>query len=162
MDNTIIQKVDNCIFCKAAVVGKSFYSTSQFSAIYNIAPILPGHSLIIPNVHYESLMELTEDELGAMMVFARKVTSVLKSVFDCNGFDWTIQDGISAGQTVPHLHLHIIPRKPNDLNGSNEWYSKIPESENRMLDSESRERLSNQEYNTITAKLIESAALILK
>jgi bis(5'-adenosyl)-triphosphatase len=162
MDSPIIQHFDNCLFCKNAVIEKSFYSTSQFSALYNIAPILPGHSLIIPNFHFESLMELTEDELGAMMVFARKVTSILKSVFGCDGFDWTIQDGVSAGQTVPHLHLHIIPRKPKDLNGSNDWYSKLPESENRILDSESRERLNDVDYNAITARLKEAAAILLK
>jgi bis(5'-adenosyl)-triphosphatase len=162
MDSPIIQHIDNCLFCKKAVIENSFYSTSQFSALYNIAPILPGHSLIIPNFHYESLMELTEDEIGAMMVFAREVTSVLKSAFGCDGFDWTIQDGVSAGQTVPHLHLHIIPRKPNDLNGSNEWYSKIPESENRIQDSESRERLNEVDYNAITSRLKEAAAILLK
>ena len=147
------QPVENCLFCRKEIIGKSFCTTSGFSAIYNIAPILPGHSLIIPNNHCESLFELSEDELGEMMVFARKITAALKTVFKCDGFDWTIQDGVTAGQTVPHLHLHIIPRKPLDLPESSEWYSKIPENENQMLDSDHRMRLNIQEYNTITAML---------
>jgi bis(5'-adenosyl)-triphosphatase len=97
-----------------------------------------------------------------MMVFARKITSVLKTFFDCDGFDWTIQDGVSAGQTVPHLHLHIIPRKPLDLPETNEWYSKIPNSEAGILDSENRARLNVQEYNEITRRLSKAAAEILK
>jgi bis(5'-adenosyl)-triphosphatase len=150
------QPVESCIFCTKAVTDKSFYSTSKFSAVYNLAPILPGHSLIIPNTHYESLTELSDQDLGEMMIFAREVTKVLISVFNCDGFDWTIQDGVSAGQTVPHLHLHIIPRKPRDLPSENEWYSKIPENERQMLDSKNRERLKIQEYDTITVRLAEA------
>lgn len=153
MLQTTDQTHQDCIFCHKEIVEKSFYSSERFSAFYNIAPILPGHSLVIPNKHYESLFELPDDELGEMMVFARKITSVLKTVFNCDGFDWTIQDGISAGQTVPHLHLHIVPRKPLDLPESNEWYSKIPENEKQMLDSQKRERLSDQDYDVITSRL---------
>ena len=157
-----IQPFENCVFCSKAVTDKSFYSTSKFSALYNLAPILPGHSLVIPNIHYESLIELSDQDLGEMMIFARKVTSVLKSVFNCDGFDWTIQDGASAGQTVPHVHLHIIPRKPKDLVDGNEWYSKIPESEVQMLDSENRERLNDIEYNKITTRLVEASRALNK
>ena len=153
MHQTTDQTHHGCIFCRKEIIEKSFCSTPLFSAFYNIAPILPGHSLIIPNNHYESLFELADEELGKMMVFARKITSVLKTFFNCDGFDWTIQDGVSAGQTVPHLHLHIIPRKPLDLFGSNEWYSKIPQSEAGILDSENRARLNDQEYDEITERL---------
>jgi bis(5'-adenosyl)-triphosphatase len=162
MTEPLKQPVAPCIFCSRAISGKSFYTTAQFSAFYNIAPILPGHSLVIPNKHYESLFELPDDELSEMMLFARKITSVLKTVFKCDGFDWTIQDGVSAGQTIPHLHLHIIPRKPLDLRESNEWYSKIPQSEESFLDSENRARLNEKEYDEITLKLKEASAKMLK
>ena len=161
MPKTIIQPVENCHFCRKEILEKSFCTTSRFSAFYNIAPILPGHSLIIPNAHYESLFELSEDELSEMMVFARKVTSVLKTFLNCDGFDWTIQDGVSAGQTVPHLHLHIIPRKPLDMPESNEWYSKIPENEKQMLDSDHRMRLNDHDYYTVTAMLTEASKSII-
>jgi len=154
MQSITDQLEKDCLFCRKEIIGKSFCTTKQFSAFYNIAPILPGHSLIIPNQHHESLFELSDDELSEMMVFARKITLVLKTIFNCDGFDWTIQDGVSAGQTVPHLHLHIIPRKPHDLPESNEWYSKIPENEVQLLDSEYREQLSDDDYTDITAKLI--------
>ena len=161
MNLTDIQPIKNCIFCSKRVSGKSFFANSKFSAIYNIAPVLTGHSLVIPNKHYTSLSELSDDELGEMMVFARKVTSVLVEVFLCDGFDWTIQDGVSAGQTVPHLHLHIIPRKLNDMAATDEWYSKIPKNEKQMLDSGQRERLSDHEYDAMTEKLSKAAALMI-
>lgn len=160
MLQTTNQADKSCIFCRNGFINKSFCSTPRFSAFYNIAPILPGHSLLIPNNHYESLFELSDDELGEMMVFARKITSVLKTVFSCDGFDWTIQDGASAGQTVPHLHLHIIPRKPLDMPERNEWYSKIPENERQMLGSDHRERLSDDDYSIITNQLIEASKTI--
>ncbi len=149
--------VENCIFCTKSVTEKSFYFNSKFSALYNIAPILPGHSLVIPNTHYESLEELSDTDLSEMMLFARKVTKILKSVFDCDGYDWTIQDGASAGQTIPHLHLHIIPRKANDLPSDADWYTKIPGSEIQMLDSRLRERLNKTEYQAITERLAQEA-----
>jgi len=161
MNDLINQGIDNCIFCRKEFTKKTFCRTTRFSAYYNISPILPGHSLVIPNTHHESLFELSDEELGEMMLFARKITSVLKTVFHCDGFDWTIQDGISAGQTVPHLHLHIIPRKPLDMPESNEWYSKIEENEKQILDSDLRERLNDQDYNTITAMLSEASISII-
>jgi bis(5'-adenosyl)-triphosphatase len=163
MHHTTNQHDENCLFCRKEIIAKTFCTTTRFSAFYNIAPILPGHSLIIPNEHFESLYELSDDELSEMMVFARKITSVLKTVFGCDGFDWTIQDGVSAGQTVPHVHLHIIPRKLSDMPESNEWYNKIPQSEERILDSDNRTRLNANEYNEITDRLkIASASIIFK
>jgi len=153
---------EQCIFCKKSVTGKAFYSNPKFSALYNIAPVLPGHSLIIPNKHYESLFELSNSELGEMMVFAREITAVLKYFFNCDGFDWTIQDGASAGQTIAHLHLHIIPRKPLDIPEGDQWYKKISESEQVMLDSETRRKLTEAEYDEITARLSETANTMLR
>lgn len=153
MKKTTDTPITKCAFCRKEIIEKSFYSSTRFIAIYNIAPVLPGHSLIIPKKHYVSLLELTDEELSEMMIFARKITIVLKTVFHCDGFDWTIQDGVSAGQTVPHLHLHIIPRKSHDFPESNEWYRKIPLNEAQLLDSEHRERLNDEEYNNVTQML---------
>ena len=156
-----IQPKENCIFCKKEITDKAFCSTGQFSALYNIAPVLPGHSLIIPHNHYISLFELSDEELSKMMIFARQITAALKTVFQCDGFDWTIQDGVSAGQTVPHLHLHIIPRKRYDLPEGDEWYGKILQNEAHMIESNQRERLNDKEYMAITEKLAKAAAGLL-
>jgi len=156
MNTSTASNSKDCPFCKKEIHENSFLTTSDFSALYNIAPILPGHSLIIPNLHYESLSELSEKEVGNMFVFARKVTSVLTEFFHSNGFDWTIQDGVAAGQTVPHLHLHIIPRKPFDMPENTDWYTQIPQNEKIMLDSLQREKLTDFEYKAITAQLKEA------
>ena len=162
MKAIITQFPDTCIFCKKSVTEKAFFSNLKFSAIYNLAPVLPGHTLIIPNIHYESLSQLSDTELADMMIFARKACEILRIVFKCEGFDWTIQDGVSAGQTVPHLHLHLIPRKPLDMPEGDDWYSKISENEQIMLDSESRRKLSEAEYDEITDRLSETANTMFK
>lgn len=155
-------KVETCVFCTKEVLNNSFYKTEHFSAIYNIAPVLQGHSLIIPNNHYESLLDLSETELCEMMLLARKITQVLKTVFACDGFDWSIQDGVSAGQTIPHLHLHIIPRKLDDMPAGDEWYSKLKQTEHQMLDSKTRKKLNNTEFDIITTLLKQSAEAFIK
>ncbi len=151
----------DCPFCRKECTENYFHSSDHFVAIYNISPILPGHSLVIPKKHIESLAQLSDADLCEMMLFARKVTKVLKTVFNSDGFDWTVQDGISAGQTVPHVHLHIIPRKLHDLPESNEWYSMIADNEHQLLDSRNREKLSDRDYTDITAMLSKASNSLL-
>lgn len=143
----------NCPFCAIDISGKAFLESENFIAIYNIAPVIPGHSLIISRQHFKSMMDLPEILLTEMFVFARKVTRLLTVAFSADGFDWSIQDGISAGQTVAHLHLHIVPRKPKDLPYSNLWFKQVAENEFQLLDSMNRQKLNENEFLSITTHL---------
>lgn len=149
---------EKCPFCTKTIDLQSFTSSKNFYAIYNIAPIIPGHSLVIPERHIESLLELSDDELAEMMQLARKATKILTGAFRCSGFDWSVQDGEAAGQTVAHLHLHIVPRKANDLDEKKSWFGMIAESEKQFLDSASRPKLSPKEIEDITSTLRAYAA----
>ncbi len=140
----------DCIFCTNKIHQHSFLESKNFIAIYNIAPILPGHSLIIPKVHSTSFMELSNELLSELSVFSKKATSLLQKAFNTKDFNWTIQDGESAGQTLMHLHLHIIPRKHKDLPNPGDWYPKLKKefySEN--IDSELRIKLNDKEHKQI-------------
>jgi bis(5'-adenosyl)-triphosphatase len=134
-----------------------YAGNDDFAAIYNIAPVLPGHSLIVPRRHVERLRFLSEDEACRFFMFARKVTEFLVAHFKAEGFDWTIQDGLSAGQTVGHVHLHVIPRWPDDLPSPGSWYSRlklpITTSPNGVIDSEARPRLSEADLHKIVVSL---------
>ena len=121
--------------------------------MYNIAPILPGHSLVIPRAHVASLLELSEADLGAFVLFARRITRWLGRAFAADDFDWSIQDGMSAGQTVPHLHLHIVPRHAGDLPNPGDWYPALMASESAQIDDRTRPRLTPAEHARITAYL---------
>jgi bis(5'-adenosyl)-triphosphatase len=131
-------------------------STSEFSAIYNIAPILPGHTLVIPTRHAESLLDLSADELGRYAFFARRVTDALLAIFEADGFNWTLQDGPSAGQTVGHLHVHVIPRREGDLPQPGDWYPKLQQQigdGSGPVDSERRPRLSDSELRRLASAI---------
>lgn len=77
-------------------------------------PISPGHTLIIPKRHIGSFFELTADEQAELMALLGSAKIVLDKDHSPNGYNIGINDGPAAGQTVPHLHIHLIPRYKGD------------------------------------------------
>ncbi len=145
-----------CTFCDFSQIGdKIFAETSNFRAIYNLYPILPGHVLIIPKKHKVLLKELTDNEVCEMMQFANKVSNVIEEVFKAEGLDFLIQDGVVAGQIIPHLHLHIIPRKSTDILQGKLWRKELAQHNKKLesTDFRNRARLSKEEIAEIVAKL---------
>ena len=151
------RNAQECPFDHPGVRTTEYVGNEQFAAIYNIAPVLPGHSLVVPRRHIERLALLRDNEVCYFFIFARRITEFLLSQFKADGFDWTIQDGMSAGQTVGHVHLHVIPRWLNDLPSPGDWYArlKLPIVTNTdgVIDSEVRPRLSRAELNAIVTSL---------
>jgi bis(5'-adenosyl)-triphosphatase len=147
----------NCPFCAEHIREATFAENEHFLAIYNIAPILPGHSMIIPKNHYCGINELSEELLKEMIVFSRDITQFLTKHYRATGFDWSIQEGEDAGQSVEHLHWHIIPRRKNDLKSPGAWYSKLQNSEKEpVIDSHARKKLTSEELQRITDELREA------
>lgn len=142
-----------CPFCSATVQQSAFRADGRFLAIYNVAPILPGHSLVLPRAHVESVLTLDDADLAGLVVFASQVTRLLARAFAADGFDWTVQDGRSAGQSVPHLHLHVIPRHSGDLPRPGDWYPALIASEGAAIDSAVRPRLTPAEHARVTDRL---------
>lgn len=118
----------------------------SFSAVYNIAPIVPGHCLLIPRRPVLSIFELSTEEYQEFWTFAKEVTQFLQQVYRTESFDWTIQELEPAGQTVPHLHLHVIPRVTGDLTTPGEWYDRLEQDRQvQAIDSSKRKRISTDE-----------------
>lgn len=143
----------SCPFCDPSMEDSVFSETENFIAAYNIAPIFPGHSLIIPKKHIESVQDLENNELSEMMIFARQATNVLLRVFKTDAFNWSLQDREIAGQTLAHLHLHIVLRYPNDLPDPGDWYPEIQNNYSEILDSASRKRITRDEMRKIVERL---------
>ena len=78
-------------------------------------PVSPGHTLVIPKRHIGSWFEITSEEQNAMLDLLRKAKAVLEEEFKPDGYNIGINDGPTAGQTVPHLHMHLISRFKGDL-----------------------------------------------
>lgn len=77
-------------------------------------PISPGHTLVIPNRHIGSFFELGPEERQSLLDLLDAAKLVLDSELKPDGYNIGINDGPSAGQTVPHLHIHLIPRYNGD------------------------------------------------
>jgi diadenosine tetraphosphate (Ap4A) HIT family hydrolase len=78
-------------------------------------PVSPDHSLIIPKRHVGSYFEATDAERAAMQALLVKAKHTLDAEFRPQGYNIGINDGAAAGQTVPHLHMHLIPRYAGDV-----------------------------------------------
>jgi diadenosine tetraphosphate (Ap4A) HIT family hydrolase len=77
-------------------------------------PISPGHTLIIPNRHVGSFFELEGNERAELLKLLDRAKAVVDAELKPQGYNIGINDGPAAGQTVPHLHIHLIPRFTND------------------------------------------------
>ncbi len=76
----------------------------QFLAFLDIMPLVKGHVLVIPKREVDYIFDLEDEELAAMMVFAKKVARKMKIVFPCRKIGITV-----IGLEVPHAHIHLIP-----------------------------------------------------
>jgi diadenosine tetraphosphate (Ap4A) HIT family hydrolase len=77
-------------------------------------PVSPGHTLVIPRRHVGSFFELSPDERDALLALLDQARTTLHAEYAPDGYNIGINDGPVAGQTVPHLHVHLIPRYRGD------------------------------------------------
>ena len=105
----------NCPFCvienSREIIAKSELSL----AFYDGFPVSPGHALIIPKRHVSSFFDLSEKERMDMLRLSDQVKKILDSKFHPNGYNIGVNVGESAGQSVFHVHMHIIPRYTGDV-----------------------------------------------
>ena len=108
---------DDCIFCKLAngvFPTHTIYEDDDFRVILDANPANYGHSLIIPKQHSDDLFSLDEETAKKIMPLAAKVGSALKAELNCDGVNVVQNNGTAAGQSVFHLHVHVIPRFDDD------------------------------------------------
>lgn len=107
----------NCIFCKIAageIPSRTLYEDDSFRVILDISPASKGHAIILPKNHAANIYEISEEDAGKIFVVAKKVAAVMKDVLHCDGMNILQNNGEVAGQTVFHLHVHLIPRYEGD------------------------------------------------
>ncbi len=111
----------DCLFCKIA--RKEFpaslvYEDMHAVAFLDIDPRSAGHAVVIPKRHAETLLDLHGGDVGTLFTAVRAVTALLKNALQPDGFTIGINHGTAAGQAIPHLHTHVIPRYLGDKGGS--------------------------------------------
>lgn len=108
---------DNCIFCKIAageIPSETVYEDEQFRAILDLGPASAGHTLILPKAHFKDVTEISDEYAANVLKVAAKLGKAMKKGLGCEGFNLVQNNGEAAGQTVFHLHVHLIPRMKND------------------------------------------------
>lgn len=94
-------------------------------ALVNLKPLLPGHVLVCPRRVVPRLRDLTVPETTDLFQTVSMLSKHLEKIYKADSFNVAIQDGPAAGQSVPHVHAHIIPRKYKDLGEGPEAEDKI-------------------------------------
>ena len=120
----------DCPFCSLPLA-RIVDSDAMAVAVHDAFPVAPGHTLVIPLRHVGSFFELEESEQLAMLVLLNRVRMRVGVEFAPDGYTVGINDGRAAGQTVPHVHLHLIPRHAGDVpdpRGGVRWV--IPDNAN--------------------------------
>ena len=108
---------DNCIFCKLAngqIPTNSIYEDDDFKVILDAAPAAKGHAIILPKTPASNLFELPEEYGEKIFAIAKKCGKAIKDTYNYDGLNVLQNNGEAAGQTVFHLHVHLIPRMNDD------------------------------------------------
>jgi histidine triad (HIT) family protein len=116
---------NDCIFCKiirGELPAAKVYENDRVIAFLDIHPVNPGHTLVVPKKHCENLLDADDEILKEIMLTIKRVAWAITSAFNLLGFNVEQNNGRVAGQIVPHLHWHVIPRFPED--GLRHWPGK--------------------------------------
>lgn len=110
-----------CLFCqiiKKEIPAEIIYEDEKSIAILDINPRSLGHLMVLPKTHWENILELKDEEVEPLFQTVKKMTELLNKKLAPAGFTIGINHGKVSGQTIDHLHIHIIPRYLNDGGGS--------------------------------------------
>ena len=108
---------EECIFCKIAageLPSSKVYEDADTLAFLDIRPVTKGHTLVIPKEHYDPLMATPAEVLQKLVAVVRKVAIAQSEGLKADGINVTQANGEVAGQIIPHIHFHVIPRFRDD------------------------------------------------
>ena len=111
----------DCIFCKiikGEIPNYTVYEDEHVLAFLDINPHAKGHTVVIPKVHAETFLDLNEELLEHLFIGVKKTMEKINNVLNPDGFNVGWNEKPAAGQVVPHLHVHIMPRYEGDEGGS--------------------------------------------
>lgn len=107
----------DCIFCKiirGEIPSAKLYEDENALAILDINPIAVGHALIISKEHYPAFLETPPETMAKLMKTSYKIIDAVVKGTGAEGYNLLVNNNRCAGQVIPHLHIHVIPRKKGD------------------------------------------------
>ena len=124
-----------CVFCDIAsgdVTAHVVHSDELTFAFLDVRPLFPGHTLLIPRDHVETLADLPEDMLASFFASAQLLSRAMEEVMGAEGSFVAMNNRVS--QSVPHLHAHIVPRRRKDGLRGFFWPRTKYESDEAMVE----------------------------
>lgn len=136
-----------CIFCKI-VAGElpatKVYEDEDTLAFMDIGPVVKGHTLVIPKKHFDPITETPPEVLGKLIAVVQKIAQAQYDGLGADGINVTQANGKTAGQIVPHIHFHVIPRFEDDKHSWNWIPGKYDSTEEMNDKAESIRKGMNQ------------------
>ncbi len=117
-------KKDDCIFCRLAngeIPTNTVYEDESFKVILDSSPATKGHSLILPKEHCDDIFTFPESEGTKLIKVVKMTAKAMKKALSADGVNLVQNNGAAAGQTVSHLHFHVIPRYEDEKNAIVTW-----------------------------------------
>jgi histidine triad (HIT) family protein len=124
----------DCIFCKLVageIPAAKVYEDEHTLAFMDIGPVVKGHTLVVPKQHSDPITGTPDEVLQRLIVVCKKVAQAQVDALGADGMNVTQANGRVAGQVVPHIHFHVIPRFEKDGHHGN-WIPKTYDSPAEM------------------------------
>jgi histidine triad (HIT) family protein len=134
----------NCVFCKiiaGKISARVIMENEKAMALLDAFPLSAGHTLVIPKLHYAKVQEMSQQDAMAVFEIIWKVAGAVEAGSQVNASTIAIHNGSEAGQEIPHMHAHIVPRKRDDGAGPIHSMFKI------------RPKLSPQEMDSLHERI---------
>lgn len=130
-----------------------FHRTRYSFAFVNHRPVLDGHVLVSPLRVCKKFKDLSKSEVTDLMLLVQKVQKTLERIYETESTTITIQDGVDAGQSVFHVHVHLLPRKPTDFGGNiDKIYRELQRHDKQEFKKEYK-KLNDQEMASVANRL---------
>lgn len=113
--NRLRHSTQRCPFCNLTKKVELICETATCVAFYDGYPVSPGHALIVPKRHVASYFDLTPHELQAMQIVLKRVQQLVDERYHPDGYNIGVNVNTAAGQSVFHVHMHLIPRYKGDV-----------------------------------------------
>ncbi len=139
MSNLFYQNMEECPFCGIAnkkIPSLVVYEDDNFMAILDIRPANKGHTILFPKKHKTSIFDLNNSETNKIFYIAKQLIKNVKATTNCDGVNLVYSIGEAAGQRVPHMIIHIIPRNKGDKVAITWEPQKISEEEFKKIAEE--------------------------
>ena len=129
----------DCVFCKIVIgkiPAKILTQNERALALLDAFPLVAGHTLVIPKLHYAKVQDMGEQDAMAVFEIMWKVVGAVETGSQVNSSTIAIHNGSEAGQEISHMHVHIIPRKRGDGAGAvHSMFKSRPKPSSQELNS---------------------------